>query len=43
MSRIRKDSLRPLSDIEKKELIHVSQSRTDEASRVGSAPKIMTT
>ena len=37
MSRIRKDPLRSLTEPERIELIHVSQSSTDEAARVARA------
>jgi transposase len=41
MSRARKDPLRPLSEVEQNELVHVSQSLTDEASRVAHAKELL--
>ena len=41
MSRARKDPLRPLTEAETAELLHVSQSFTDEASRVAHAKELL--
>jgi transposase len=41
MSRVRKDPLRPLTKAERSELVHVSQSLTDEASRVAHAKEVL--
>mgnify|MGYP003402407316 CR=1 FL=1 len=41
MSRIRKDPLRSLTEPERIELIHVSQSSTDEAARVARAKELL--
>ena len=41
MSCIRKDPLRPLTKVERNELVHVSQSLTDEASRVAHAKELL--
>lgn len=41
MSRVRKDPLRPMTEAERDELIHVSQSLSDEASRVAHAKELL--
>ena len=41
MSRIRKDPLRSLTDSERTELLHVSQSSTDGAARVARAKELL--